>query len=64
MTDRVHWINETGQYTTDDSRYGVNNGSKVNFQDAGLVWIHRTGEMDYDSIFDVNFDGTGELSGC
>ncbi len=31
--------------------------SSVVSLDAGLVWIHRTSEVDYDGIYDVNSDG-------
>ena len=34
----------------------MNNEGNVNFQDAGLVWIHRTTEVDYNGIYDVNQD--------
>ena len=57
VTDGIVWINETYQYTTGGSRYDVNNNDLVNFQDAGLVWIHRTSEVYYDGIYDVNQDG-------
>ncbi len=57
VTDGTHWTNETYQYTTGGSRYDVNNNDRVNFQDAGLVWIHRTSEVAYDGIYDVNQNG-------
>jgi len=56
-TDGKVWTNETYQYTTGGSRYDVNNNGRVNFQDAGLVWIHRTSEVAYDGIYDVNQNG-------
>ena len=51
------WVNETCRYTMGGSRYYVNNDTRVNFQDAGLVWIHRTSEADYDGIYDMSHDG-------
>ena len=51
------WTNETYQYNTGGSRYDVNNNNRVNFQDAGLVWIHRTSEVGYDGIYDVDQNG-------
>jgi hypothetical protein len=57
VTDGVIWTNETYYYTTNGSRYDVNNNNKVNFQDAGLVWAHRTSIMPYDGLYDVNQDG-------
>jgi len=57
VTDGTTWTNETYQYTTSGSRYDVSNNDLVNFQDAGLVWIHRTSEVDYDGIYDVNQNG-------
>ena len=57
ITDGTNWTNETYNYTTGGSRYDVNNDNKVNFQDAGLVWIHRTSEVPYDGLYDVNKDG-------
>jgi len=57
VTDGTFWTNETYFYTTGGSRYDVNNNGVVNFQDAGLVWIHRTSEVDYDGIYDVNQNG-------
>jgi len=57
VTDGVSWTNETFHYTTNGSRYDVNNDDKVNFQDAGLVWVHRTSLTPYDGIYDVNNDG-------
>ena len=56
-TDGKVWTNETYQYTTGGSRYDVSNNGRVNFQDAGLVWIHRTSEVAYDGIYDVNQNG-------
>jgi len=57
ITDGLHCTNETYQYTTKGSRYDVSNNDIVNFQDAGLVWIHRDGEADYDGIYDVTNNG-------
>jgi len=57
VTDGVAWTNETYQYTTGGSRYDVSNNDLVNFQDAGLVWVHRTSEVPYDGLYDVNSDG-------
>jgi parallel beta-helix repeat protein len=57
VTDGTFWTNETYQYTTGGSRYDVNNNDLVNFQDAGLVWVHRTSEVCYDGLYDVNQDG-------
>jgi hypothetical protein len=57
VTDGTFWTNETYQYTTGGSRYDVNNNGVVNFQDAGLIWIHRTSKVDYDGIYDVNQNG-------
>jgi len=56
-TDGTSWTNETYEYATSGSRYDVSNNDLVNFQDAGLVWIHRTSEVDYDGLYDVNGDG-------
>jgi hypothetical protein len=57
VTDGVSWTNETYRYTTGGSRYDVNNNNKVNFQDAGLVWTHRTSLVPYDGLYDVNGNG-------
>ncbi len=57
VNDGTSWTNETYTYTTGGSRYDVNNDNKVNFQDAGLAWIHRTSEVPYDGLYDVNQDG-------
>jgi len=57
VTDGTSWTNKTFQYTTGGSRYDIDNDDSVNFQDAGLVWIHRTSEVPYDGIYDVNCDG-------
>jgi hypothetical protein len=56
-TDGTSWTNETYHYTTRGSRYDVNNNDIVNFQDAGLVWVHRTSLVPYDGLYDVNQDG-------
>jgi hypothetical protein len=61
VTDEIVWTNETYQYTTGGSRYDVSNNGIVNFQDAGLIWIHRTNEAPYDGIYDVNQDGQVNL---
>jgi len=57
VTDGITWTNETYEYTTGGSRYDVSNNDLVNFQDAGLVWVHRTSEVPYDGLYDVNQDG-------
>ncbi|RLF56887.1 MAG: hypothetical protein DRN27_08855, partial [Thermoplasmata archaeon] len=57
VNDGVAWTNETYTFTTDGSRYDVSNNDLVNFQDAGLVWVHRTSEVPYDGLYDVNNDG-------
>jgi hypothetical protein len=56
VTDGKEWTNATFHFSTSGSRYDVNNDERVNFQDAGLVWIHRTAEAPYDGLFDVNQD--------
>jgi BspA type Leucine rich repeat region (6 copies) len=56
-TDGLSWTNKTYTFTTGGSRYDVNNNNIVNFQDAGLVWVHRTSLVPYDSLYDVNQDG-------
>lgn len=57
VTDGTSWTNKTYQYTTKGSRYDVNNNNMVNFQDAGLVWTHRTSLVSYDGLYDVNQNG-------
>ena len=57
ITNGFIWINKTFTYTTKGSRYDVNNNNMVNFQDAGLVWTHRTSLVPYDGLYDVNEDG-------
>ena len=57
-TDGTGWTNRTFIYTTSGSRYDVNNNDVVNFQDAGLCWVHRTSIAPYDGLYDVNQDGT------
>ena len=57
VTDGTAWTNRTYSYTTKGSRYDVNNNNIVNFQDAGLVWVHRTSITPYDGLYDVNQDG-------
>ena len=57
VTDGIEWTNRTYMYTTKGSRYDVNNNNIVNFQDAGLVWVHRTSITPYDGLYDVNQDG-------
>jgi len=39
------------------NRYDVNSDDIVNFQDAGLVWVHQTSLVPYDVVYDVNQDG-------
>jgi hypothetical protein len=56
-TDGTSWTNESYTYTTNGSRYDVNNNNVVNFQDGGLVWVHRTSLVPYDGLYDVNHDG-------
>ncbi len=57
VTDGINWTNETYWFRTSGSRYDVNNNDVVNFQDAGLVWIHRTTIVPYDGLYDVNNNG-------
>jgi PKD repeat protein len=57
VTDGITWTNQTYVYTTKGSRYDVDNNNKVNFQDAGLVWTHRTSVVLYNALYDVNQDG-------
>ena len=57
VTDGISWKNRTSTFTTDGSRYDVNNDNKVNFIDAGIVWVHRTTNAVYDGLYDVNQDG-------
>ena len=57
VTDGTVWVNETYSFTTGGSRYDVNNNNVVNFQDAGLVWTHRTSIVPYDALYDVNSNG-------
>jgi len=57
VNDGICWTNVTYHFTTSGSRYDVNSNDIVNFQDAGLVWIHRTSEFPYAGIYDVNQDG-------
>ena len=57
VTDGTSWTNETFTFTTDGSRYDVNNDDKVNFIDAGIVWVHRTTNAVYDGLYDVTGDG-------
>jgi FG-GAP repeat len=56
VTDGYNWTNETYTYRTGGSRYDVNNNDIVNFQDAGLVWVHRTSLVPYDGLYDINQD--------
>jgi PKD repeat protein len=58
LTDGNSWVNKTYTFSTSGSRYDVNNDDKVNFVDAGIVWVHRTTNAVYDGIYDVNGDGT------
>ena len=57
VTDGTYRTNKIFTFTTGGSRYDVNNNDIVNFQDAGLVWVHRTSEVDYDGIYDVSQNG-------
>jgi uncharacterized repeat protein (TIGR01451 family) len=57
VTDGTSWTNQTFTFTTGGSRYDVNNDNKVNFIDAGIVWVHRTTNAPYDGLYDVNQDG-------
>jgi uncharacterized repeat protein (TIGR02543 family) len=57
VSNGVGWTNETYHYITNGSRYDVNNNNEVNFQDAGLVWTHRTSLIPYDGLYDVNGNG-------
>ena len=57
VTDGISWTNKTFTFTTGGSRYDVNNDDKVNFIDAGIVWVHRTTNALYDGLYDVNQDG-------
>jgi parallel beta-helix repeat protein len=57
ITDGTYWTNKTFTFTTGGSRYDVNNDGKVNFIDAGIVWVHRTTNAVYDGLYDVNQDG-------
>ena len=57
ITDGDGWYNKTFSYTAGGSRYDVNNDGSVNFQDAGVVWIHRTSVEKYEPLYDVNSDG-------
>ncbi len=56
VTDGISWTNETFWFITGGSRYDVNNNDVVNFQDAGLVWVHRTSIAPYDGLYDINQD--------
>ncbi len=56
-TDDSSWTNETYSFTTGGSRYDINNNDVVNFQDAGLCWIHRDNVASYDGLYDVNQNG-------
>ncbi len=57
VTDGNNWVNNSYYYKTTGSRYDVNNNDIVNFQDAGLCWIHRDTVMLYDGLYDVNQNG-------
>ncbi len=57
VTDGFGWANQTFFYTTGGSRYDINNNDVVNFQDAGLCWIHRDTVVPYDGLYDVNLNG-------
>ena len=56
VTDGTFWTNETYTFTTKGNRYDVNNDGRVNFIDAGKVWVHRTTNAIYDGLYDVNGD--------
>jgi len=58
VTDGYSWTNETYRFTTRGSRYDVNNDVSVNFQDAGLCWVHRDSVVLYEALYDVNSDST------
>ena len=60
VTDGRSWTNKTFTFSTGGSRYDVNNDNKVNFVDAGIVWVHRTTNAVYDALYDVN--GTGDVT--
>jgi hypothetical protein len=34
----------------------VNNDSEVNYQDAGLIWVHREGVATYNATYDLDCD--------
>ena len=57
VTDNKQWTNRTYTFTTGGSRFDVNNNNIVNFQDAGIVWVHRTSISSYDGLYDVNQNG-------
>jgi parallel beta-helix repeat protein len=57
VTDGTYWVNKTFTFTMGGSRYDVNNDKKVNFIDAGIVWVHRSTNAVYDGLYDVNQDG-------
>jgi hypothetical protein len=57
VTDGTSWTNKTYTFNTNGKRYDVNNDNITNFQDTGLVWVHRTGLLPYDGLYDVNQDG-------
>jgi len=39
------------------NKYDVNKDGVVDFQDAGLVWIHRSSQVPYETYYDMNDDG-------
>lgn len=45
-------------YNSELSKYDVNKDGTINFQDAGLTWVHRTTQFPYDPLYDMNNDGT------
>jgi len=62
---KVSSSNYSGQYdvsiydedsVTIYSRYDVNGNGIVNFQDAGLTWVHRDTEYPYDHFYDMDDD--------
>ena len=44
-------------YQKNNNKYDINKDGDVDFQDAGLVWIHRSSQTLYDETYDVNTDG-------
>lgn len=56
-TDGTYWTNKSFSFTTGGSRYDVSNNDVVNFQDAGVCWVHRDTVAPYDGLYDVNHNG-------